>query len=339
MRRSSTLARLTFVLMLVACGSRTGLPIDDTFIGSGDDDGNNPGDASRKDGTIDGGGDEDGQPMTLDALPPLDVQPIPDVFRNDCPDADAELIYVITTDYQLFSFYPPDGSFTRIGPIKCPTTGLDPMGNQPTPFSMAVNRKGIAYTVFNDGELFRVGTATAACISTGYQTNQQNVTTFGMSFSTDNLGPTETLFVATDDATNSANPSSLGWIDLNTFKLNVIGQFNPTLAFGELAGTGDGHLYAFYPTDPTNTMTAGSYIVEINKSTGAVTAQVFLPDVTQGSAWAFGFWGGDFYMFTSPDGMASIVQRYRPSDGTTTQVATLPSLIVGAGVSTCAPEQ
>jgi hypothetical protein len=337
MRRKSTLARLTFVLMLVACGSRTGLPIDEVVGGVGEGDGSAGGDASgRRDGSFDGPGDDDGSVSQLDALPPLDVQPIPDVFRNDCPDASQELIYVITTDYHLFSFFPTDGSFRDIGAIACPAN--DPTA---TPFSMAVNRKGIAYTVFNNGQLFRVSTATAACIATGYQVGQQGITTFGMSFSTDGLGPSETLYVATDDPNNAGNPSNLGTIDLTTFNLGIIGQFNPVLSFGELAGTGDGRLFAFYPSNPQDTTQPGSYIVEIDKTNAKVVSQVLLPDVTQGGAWAFGFWGGDFYMFTEPGGAGapSIVQRYRPSDGTTTQVATLPNAIVGAGVSTCAPEQ
>jgi hypothetical protein len=45
---------------------------------------------------------------------------------------------------------------------------------------------------------------------------------------------------------------------------------------------------------------------------------------------------GDFYLFTAPGG-SSIVTRFRPSDGSLVQVATLSQTIVGAGVSTCAP--
>jgi hypothetical protein len=47
-------------------------------------------------------------------------------------------------------------------------------------------------------------------------------------------------------------------------------------------------------------------------------------------------------LFTAPPSTApsSIVTRYRPSDGSIVQVATAPGLtIVGAGVSTCAPQQ
>ncbi|MGH7281076.1 MAG: hypothetical protein ACRELY_06100, partial [Polyangiaceae bacterium] len=62
-----------------------------------------------------------------------------------------------------------------------------------------------------------------------------------------------------------------------------------------------------------------------------------LPGVTIQGGWAFGFWGGDFYTFTG--GGPSTVTRFRPSDKSIVQVATYPSEIVGAGVSTCAPQQ
>jgi hypothetical protein len=56
-----------------------------------------------------------------------------------------------------------------------------------------------------------------------------------------------------------------------------------------------------------------------------------------GSGWAFAFWGGDFWVFTAPAGDSRIT-RFRPSDGSvTTVVDSLGAIIVGAGVSTCAP--
>jgi hypothetical protein len=81
--------------------------------------------------------------------------------------------------------------------------------------------------------------------------------------------------------------------------------------------------------------------VEIDKDTAAVTTLAPLPGIVFGGGWAFAFWGGDFYTFTAPGGTnsSSIVNRYRPSDGSIVQVATTPGLtIVGAGVSTCAPQ-
>jgi hypothetical protein len=49
---------------------------------------------------------------------------------------------------------------------------------------------------------------------------------------------------------------------------------------------------------------------------------------------AFAFWGGDFYIFVAGD-----VWRFRPSDGSTLQIAHTDDVVVAAGVSTCAPLQ
>ena len=87
----------------------------------------------------------------IEELPTIDQfvdAPIP----TDCPDAGSTLIYVLSGENDLYSFYPPTLAFTSIGMLDCP----DPSGAGP--FSMAVDRRGIAYSVFTDGNLFRVDT-------------------------------------------------------------------------------------------------------------------------------------------------------------------------------------
>ncbi len=327
------LRRIALVLVLAACGSRTGLPIDDEGLTADNPDGS-------KDGSGDGTFDPDADAGDEDALPGLDVQPNPDVVRTDCPDAEATLIYVVADNNNLYSFFPTDGTFTLIGTLACPTNPPPRAMGAPTPFSMAVDRKGKAFVVFSDGNLFQVSTATAACAATGYRVDQGGFHTFGMGFSTDLLGPTETLFIAGDGTNNAA--SGLGKINTQTFALSVLGAFNPPILRGELTGTGDGRLFSFYTKDPTNPNgdPVPAFIGEIDKTNGRVVAESALPfpQVSQGTGWAFGFWGGDFYTFTAPRG-GTVVQRYRPSDGTVSDVANTRDVIVGAGVSTCAPQQ
>jgi hypothetical protein len=318
---SRVLRRVAFLSLLAACGSRTGLFVEDT-----------PGPLPEDGGGGGGGGQKDGSTkdnvIPEDAIPPIDVTPPPDVFKNDCPDADATLVYVITEQYELFSFFPPDASFKKIGNIACPA----PAGT--TPFSMAVDRKGVAYIVFNDGHLYRVSTATAACISTPFALNQSGFGTFGMGYATNAGGPSETLYVAGDG--QGTNATGLASIDTNTFKLTPIGDFVPNINRAELTGTGGGQLFAFYAK---STNATDSYIGEIDKGSGAVIGETHL-QIDQGGGWAFAFWGGDFYTFTAPAGPStgSVVNRFRPLDGSVTQVTTLGTTIVGAGVSTCAPE-
>ena len=162
-----------------------------------------------------------------------------------------------------------------------------------------------------------------------------------MGFSADiDAGAGETLYVASND--NLQPTSYLGAIDETTLALTYVGAFTPTVTAAELTGTGDGRLFGFWAPSGPNSL--GAAIVQIDKSTAGVVAQAPLPTVTQGNGWAFGFWGGDFYLFTNPDGpvtgdTTSIVQQYDPATGTVTQIASYPQTIVGAGVSTCAPVQ
>ena len=266
-----------------------------------------------------------------------DVAPFPD-GPNVCPDAGSTLVYLITQQNALFSFDPSTLSFRMVGNINCPDPGNG------TPFSMAVDRAGIAYVVFESGNLFRVSTLTAACQATAFIPGATAFPLqFGMSFSADppdaGTDGGETLYVAGDPGwgTSTPGPASLASLDTSTFALRVVGLFTPTIQEPELTGTGAGDLYGFWaPSQATDTA-----IVQIDKPSAQVTSVVTLPGVTFGNGWAFAFWGGDFYLFTAPGGMgsSSVVTRYRPSDGSIAQVATAPGVtIVGAGVSTCAPQ-
>jgi hypothetical protein len=316
------LARAAFLLLFIAaCGSRTGLWGSDVEGSDRLPDGGIATDAGRDASTSD--------VREPDALPPIDARPPRDASRIDCPDAEATLVYVVTTENELYSFFPTDGSFKFISNIACPSNGA-------TPFSMAVDRKGVAYVQFTDERIYRVSTATGACIGTSFMTGQEGFGAFGMGYATTDVGPTETLFVAGTRSNMQDTSPGLARIDTTTFALTKVGDFVPDIARAELTGTGDGRLFAFYTKGVDNG--PPSFIGEISTSTARVVAETPLPTVDQGNGWAFAFWGGDFYMFTAPNG-GSDVTRYRPSDNSVSVVAKLPTRIVGAGVSTCAPAQ
>jgi len=317
--------------VVAACGSRTGLLVPLDFEAGGD---------AKPDGSvihhIDATPPEEDALDEEEALPPLDVRPPPpDVaIPSDCVDAGSTFIYLIASNNNLYSFYPPSAAFTLIGTIACPNS------DGTNPFSMAVDRKGIAYIVFQSGQLFRVSTANAACVPTGFALSQQGFpTTFGMGFSQNEADGGETLYVASDSAAGQL--SQLATIDVtNGYTLNIVGDFNPQINMAELTGTGAGGLFGFWDTDPGPQGVSGpdSAIVQIDKATAQVTNSSPLPGLSQGNGWAFAFWGGDFYTFTAPNSM-TVVNRFNPNDGTVVQVAQTTDEIVGAGVSTCAPQQ
>jgi hypothetical protein len=300
---------------LAACGSRTGLFADEI-----------QGDAldAATDAPVDAR--DSGRDTGTDALPTIDSATAPDVVKNDCPDAAATVIYTVTEDNELLAFDPAAASFRMVGILSCPAPAST------SPFSMAVDRRGAAWVLFNDGNLYRTSAATASCSKTTFVPNQANFNTFGMGFATNDIGPTETLYVAGDGQGTSA--TGLGSIDTTSYALTSIHDFSPPIDRAELTGTGDGRLFAFY----TKAGGVGSWVGQLDKKTAKIVAENALPTVEQGRGWAFAFWGGDFYLFTSPEGAGSRVTRFRPSNNSVVNVAGYPSIIVGAGVSTCAPQ-
>jgi hypothetical protein len=321
-RMGSLLAfAITPLTLTAACGARSGL------FGF-------PGDLPTEAGATDAGATVEDAPTIVDVvLPGLDVRARDVVPLSICADAADTLIYAVTEQNTLVKFNPSSAQFTPIGSLSCP----DPYGR--SPFSMAVDRQGNAYVLYFapaqggaaiPGDIFKVDLNNAHCQPTAYVPGQQGFLGFGMGFVADDVGTGETLYVASGDTT----PMRLGAMSEKTFALSLVGSFPAGVLGAELTGTGDGRLFGFYK--PSSNV-GGSAIGEIDKHSGAVVAQVALPQVTQGTGWAFAFWGGDFYTFTSPDSQGTIVQRYRPADGTVVQVATYPDVIDGAGVSTCAP--
>lgn len=314
--------------LVAACGNRTGLLVPEGEPPPGDDDSGSVADSGpelRDAGRIE------------DALPPLDVSVPHDAFNN-CPDAGATLIYVVSEENELLSFYPPTAEFTPIGTLNCPARGGHP-------FSMAVDHTGIAYVLYSDGEVFRVSTATAACQATAFVSGQSGFSTiFGMGYSQNNTGTAETLYVVSGD--DNATQPTLATINTQNFNLRIAGLLQPAIRSAELTGTGAGDLFAFYatngtaPCDNSTPVCPDSAIGQIDKTTARVTNQSVLRGHPQGSAWAFGFWGGDFYAFTAPSSApGTVVLRFNPSTGAVDTVAQRSDLIVGAGVSTCAPAQ
>ena len=290
--------------LLFSCGARTPLLAPDEEVAEAGVD------ATKKDAK---------DVAAEDVVPPIDVTK-KDADKSDCPDADSTFIYVVTDTNELLSFYPPTATFKPVGILNCPAT------KNATPFSMAVDRKGAAYVVYSDGNLFKVSTKDASCKATAFVPNQGDFSQFGMGFATIGVGPAEELYVA-----STAN-SLLGKIDVSgSFKLTTVAAFNPAIDRAELTGTGDGRLYAFFAPGQND-----SAVAEVDKTSGKIIGEDVLLGTSQGNAWAFAFWGGYFYLFTDPSNQQ--VVRWDPATKQAQVVGGYSAPIVGAGVSTCAPQ-
>jgi len=261
---------------------------------------------------------------------------------DNCP-AEAKLVYTID-QHNVFSSFTPDqmdvtkSTFTTIATLKCPTK----IGANP--FSMSVDRSGTAWVEYvaqdsftgqyNGSELFQVSTKDGSCTATTFQSAQQGMETFGMGFVADApMSDQETLFIGGGPAADSMGNFSatyLGTLDPSTLMITKGQSINGR---PELTGTGDAKLWAFFP-DASNPR-----IAQLDKMSAAESNPIALPTLKgMPTAWAFAFWGGDFWVFLKKDlEQTTTVYHVKASDGSVTSWKTPNLSIVGAGVSTCAP--
>lgn len=266
------------------------------------------------------GGNNGGNNGGADAGPTTDA---PGGNTDGCSD-DAKLVYVVDENYQLSTFDPMTRTFALRGNLSCPA------GLFATPFSMSIDRDANAWVLYSDGVLYKVDTSTMACTRTSWST-QLGLTLFGMGFSTDTAnGTTDTLFVAGGSGT-SFTSSTLARIDPNTLQAQLIGNLSGS---PELTGTGSAELWGFFPS------ASGATIQKLDKATGAVLQSFPLTALAgEPTAWAFAFWGGDFWVFLQKD-LESYTTVYQISGSNGQLLGQTPApgrRIVGAGVSTCAP--
>src|SRR6516225_3440690 len=179
----------------------------------------------------------------------------PDGSGGDgCSEA-AKLVYVLSEENGLYSFSPPTLAFQKIGDLACPAAA------GALPYSMAVDRSGTAWVLYDDTSLFHVSTKDASCTPTAFVAGNAAFPQFGMGFVADAPGsPSETLYVA------SVKGSSLGKIDTGTLTLSVVGDYDAIFESAELTGTAAGRLYGFFTTSPP-------IVAEIDPKTAKILSQ------------------------------------------------------------------
>ena len=243
---------------------------------------------------------------------------------DNCSDA-AKLVYVVDENNELSSFAPDKLAFTAIGTLRCPAMP------GATPFSMAVDRNADAWVLYNSGEVFKVNTTTAGCASTTFVPSQKGFDVFGMGFSTNMAGGTdETLYIAGGALSNIGTTSTLGSISMPQLKVTSIAGISGS---PELTGISDATLWGFFP-DATRPRVA-----EIDKATGALSNTKPLTQLAgMPLAWAFAYWGGDFWIFLeTANDTSTNVWQLKAAGGVVKAIPDTGRTIVGAGVSTCAP--
>jgi hypothetical protein len=250
---------------------------------------------------------------------------------DDCSE-DAKLVYVVDANNGFWRFNPEtpdDQPFELVATLDCPSEG--------SPFSMAISRKDKAYVLYWGGGgttscvgINQVNIHTGECEGlVGYECGQYGFDTFGMGFATDGPDTTaETLYVG--ESSLDGMGGQLASIDTETWLLTPIGPISDS---PELTGNQSGELWAYYAwaDEPR--------VVQLDKTTGFESDQAYLPsEISGAAAFAFAYWGGDFYLFHAPTEESTTV--YRLHEGAFEEwvpSAEVGFQVVGAGVSTCAP--
>jgi hypothetical protein len=245
---------------------------------------------------------------------------------KDTPE-ECRAVYLVSAENSLFAYKPQDNTFELRGRLQCPSPTFA------TPFSMAVARDGYAYVVYQDGNLYRVSTTDASCEATPFRAGQLGFNLFGMGFAANKHDKGETLYVAEISFRRASK--GLASIDTKTFEVSYIEpfSFNPGVAI-ELTPTGKKGLHGYFINQPGT----GGTLVKIDTDNGQILESTPLPPGSDSSSLAVSWFNGYFFIFTSVFG-GTAVNRYDPKKKETKVVDTLNETIVGAGVSTCAPDR
>lgn len=313
-----SLAAVALGLGFAACGSKSGLSLGFDAGAPPDAAPDAPNDAGGDVGAHDTSADAADAPAE-DALPPIDANVLDVVKPNNCADAAITLVYLFSSDGKLLSFDPATLAIATIGTVACPT--------QLSPNSMAVDHLGVAYANFTTGEageIWKLSTATAKCTPTPY-VPKLGFQRFGMGFLGDQDGGEELYITKSDGA------GALARVALPSFELDFKGDFSPPLSLCELTSRGDGQLFALCMKNN------GATLAQVDPETAQVIGVDNLKVGNPTSAFAFAFWGGKFWIFTGNQGVGSTVTEYDPALKKETPVLSTKEVIVGAGVSTCAP--
>ncbi len=258
------------------------------------------------------------------------------VCKGSCSSDAVKLIYLVDSANDLLSFDPrllPSDPFRLIGKLTC-GFGLG------SPFSMSVDRSGIAWVLYDNGQMFKVDITNAHCEPSGYQAGATGSTTFGMGFATDVPGgDLEQLYLAANNGS-----SALHAIDTaHDLKPKPVGTITATTTESpELTGGADARLYGFFPASSSI-----AFVQEIDRTSGApVGSKLNLGTTPLGNvnAYAFAQWAGVFYIFTTTfddnfDFNNSVRTVNRATGNYEVTMSHIPFRITGAGVSTCAPER
>ncbi len=204
------------------------------------------------------------------------------------PGPHGDLIYVLSQHAELYSFDPRTNQFAFIANVSC--------DGQTDPYTLAVDHEGTFWMLFvGTGQLRTLAPGEpTACGTPAFVPNLNDFPLFGMSFVGDDTPGTCPQLYAHSYSGTGPFDEGTGFGDLGLYE-PASGSLQSLASIdydgGELAGTGDGRLFAFAGASPAK-------LVEYNRVTGAVVETIPLDGFHKTGASAFAFFGGDLYLFT-----------------------------------------
>jgi len=189
---------------------------------------------------------------------------------------------------ELYSFDPVSNQFTFLASVNC--------DGQTDPYTLAVDHEGTFWMLFvgtRDLRTLAPGEL-GTCGDPGFTPNLASFPLFGMTFVGDDTPGTCPELYAHSYSGSGPFDEGLAIGDLGRY--DAAAETITSLAAidydgGELAGTGDGRLFAFAGVSPAK-------LVEYDRATGAAIETIPLDGFHKTGASAFAFFAGDLYFFT-----------------------------------------
>lgn len=201
------------------------------------------------------------------------------------PGPHNDVVYTLSDDGEIWAFDPATNQLSYVRSLLCAGAGQ--------PFSMAIDQQGKAWVLASESDLIFTFDLSddQGCEVAPYTPKQAGYDLFGMSFA----GPPASCpdiytFSYSGNGPFSEGPGigELGVID----EEGVLTALSPVdYDGGELAGTGDGRLFAFTGNQP-------SKLVEYDRQSGAAIQTIPLTGFEKTNASAFAFFAGSVYFFT-----------------------------------------
>ena len=227
-------------------------------------------------------------------------------------------MYLIDRNSTRYQFDPNSFHLTSLG-------RLNGSNNISSLYSIAVQRDGVIWTLFQDGNLDRDNIQSRQCSATNFMANQSSISLFTMSFLRNITGNSERLLVSKQNDP----PDTLGEINLSTLALSTINNYSNLNTYADLAGTAGGRLFGVFETNPYT-------IAQIDPNNANILAQYRLNSTQKTSDPNYGFaaFNNQFYCFEGNNTYTDI-RRFDPATTTTTTRSRIPQVIFGASASSC----